>query len=61
MDYESDTLPPGDEQSVSTSVQESEPTRAPNPFPERGAATALTALSNNRSYDPGIITNRLDE
>ena len=35
--------------------------RAPNPFPERGAADVLTALSRTRDPESNIITNPLDE
>lgn len=34
---------------------------APNPFPERSAATAITALGAMSHMDSSIITNPLDE
>jgi hypothetical protein len=35
--------------------------RAPNPFPERGAAQELTALHASSGLESDVITNALDE
>ena len=36
-------------------------TQRPNPFPERGAASAISALSTTPSYEAKIIINMIDE
>uniref|UniRef100_A0AAV1T7T6 Uncharacterized protein n=1 Tax=Peronospora matthiolae TaxID=2874970 RepID=A0AAV1T7T6_9STRA len=64
MDFDSgtDTKVEGEEQSkLNTPVYGEIPHLAPNPFPERSAATALTALGAMFHMDTSIITNPLDE
>uniref|UniRef100_A0AAV1UAX4 Uncharacterized protein n=1 Tax=Peronospora matthiolae TaxID=2874970 RepID=A0AAV1UAX4_9STRA len=62
FDSGSDTKVEGEEQSKpSTPVRGDIPHPAPNPFPERSAATALTALGAMSPMDTSIITNPLDE
>ena len=62
VDYGSDTSVKEEEKSESTtSVCERTSRPAPNPFPERGAAAALTALGGMSNVDSSIITNPLDE
>uniref|UniRef100_A0AAV1UC53 Uncharacterized protein n=2 Tax=Peronospora matthiolae TaxID=2874970 RepID=A0AAV1UC53_9STRA len=62
FDSGSDTEVEEEEQSKpSTPVRGDIPHPAPNPFPERSAATALTALGAMSPMDTSIITNPLDE
>uniref|UniRef100_A0AAV1UJ86 Uncharacterized protein n=1 Tax=Peronospora matthiolae TaxID=2874970 RepID=A0AAV1UJ86_9STRA len=62
FDSGSDTKTEGEERSkLSTPVRGDIPHTAPNPFPERSAATALTALGAMSPMDTSVITNPLDE
>ena len=56
MDYGSDV-----ESKFSTPVRDDVSRHAPNPFPERRAADALTALHTTPDMGSAIITNPLDE
>ena len=56
LDYGSDV-----ESKVSTPVRDDMSRQAPNPFPERRAADALTALHPTPGMGSAIITNPLDE
>ena len=56
MDYGSDV-----ESKVSTPVQNDMSRQTPNPFPERRASDALTALHTTPGMGSTIITNPLDE
>ena len=63
VNYESDTdfLGP-DESPLATITGEDDSRRAPNPFPERGAADTLTALRASSDLESStLITNPLDE
>uniref|UniRef100_A0AAV1TYL8 Uncharacterized protein n=1 Tax=Peronospora matthiolae TaxID=2874970 RepID=A0AAV1TYL8_9STRA len=61
-DSSSDTKVEGEEQfKPSTPVRGDIPHPAPNPFPERSAATTLTALGAMSPMDTSVITNSLDE
>jgi hypothetical protein len=55
----------GSDTSMTTPPRSPEPEardlRAPNPFPERGAAQELTALRASSGLESGVITNALDE
>ena len=63
VDYESDTDFVGPDGSPLTTITGEDDTRhAPNPFPERGAADALTALRDPpNEASPAMVTNPLDE
>uniref|UniRef100_A0AAV1TI87 Uncharacterized protein n=1 Tax=Peronospora matthiolae TaxID=2874970 RepID=A0AAV1TI87_9STRA len=62
VDSGSDTKVEGEEQSkFSTPVRGDILHPAPNPFPDRSAATTLTALGATSPMDTSIITNPLDE
>ena len=56
LDYASNV-----ESNVSTPVREDMSRQAPNPFPKRRAANALTALHTTPGMGSAIITNPLDE
>uniref|UniRef100_A0AAV1TJN0 Uncharacterized protein n=1 Tax=Peronospora matthiolae TaxID=2874970 RepID=A0AAV1TJN0_9STRA len=57
-----DTANQGEEKSEpSTSVCDRVSRLALNPFPDRGAATALKARGAMSNMDPSIISNPLDE
>ena len=63
MDFESHSQSEEEEKErrLLTPSPPDERRRAPNPFPERGAADVLTALSRTRDPESNIITNPLDE
>ena len=63
VDYESDTDFVGPDRSPLTTLTGEDDTRnAPNPFPERGAADALTALRDPPDESStAMVTNPLDE
>ena len=62
VDYESDTVvEEGETLEPATSASCEPPCIAPNPFPERSTAQALTALHASTTLDEPIITNKLDE
>ncbi|CAI5733685.1 unnamed protein product [Peronospora destructor] len=62
VDYGSDTDVHGEERTMSDSpVQEASPHTAPNPFAERGEATAPSAQHQTLIVGDAIITNPLDE
>ena len=64
VDYESDTVFQAEDDPqppIVVSRPERERTHTPNPFPERSAVNALTALRATPGLEPGIITNRLDQ
>jgi len=58
VDYGSDTSMASPQRSPEPEARE---LRAPNPFPERGAAQGLTALRASSGLESGVITNALDE
>ena len=62
VDYDSDTVVEEGEIPKPATSASCEPSRiAPNPFPERSPAQALTALRDSATLDEPIITNELDE
>ena len=69
VDYDSHTHSKGEVQDVQEvqrprsrqSRRINESRRAPNPFPERGAADVLATLHRTPDRESNIITNRLDE
>ncbi|CAI5737337.1 unnamed protein product [Peronospora farinosa] len=63
VDYESDTVFVGPDGSpLATLTGEDDTRHAPNPFPERGAADALTALRDPPDVSSTVtVTNPLDE
>jgi len=58
VDYGSDTSMASPQRSPEPEAQE---LRAPNPFPERGAAQEFTALRASSGLESFVITNALDE
>ena len=62
VDYDSDTVVEEGETPETATSSSCEPSRiAPNPFPERSTAQALTALRDSTTLEEPIITNNLDE
>ena len=62
VDYDSDTVMEEGGTPEPTMSASCKPSRiAPNPFPERSTAQALTALRASTTLDELIITNKLDE
>ena len=62
IDYESDNVTPVVEDPESDTSVSRKPSRiAPNPFPQRSTAHALTTLRASTTLDEPIITNKLDE
>ena len=62
VDYDSDTVVEEVETpEPATSAPCGSSRIAPNPFPERSTAQALTALRASTTLDEPIITNKLDE
>ena len=63
VDYESDTDFVGPDGSPLTTITGDDDSRhPPNPFPERGAVDALTALRDpSNEASPEMVTNPLDE
>ena len=61
VDYDSDIVVEDGEISEPATSASCDPSRiAPNPFPERITAQALTALRASTTLDEPIITNKLD-
>ena len=62
VDYDSDTVVEEGETPEPATSASCEPSRiAPNPFPERSTAQALTELRASTTLDEPIIINKLDE
>ena len=62
VDYNSDTVVEEGETPETAASASCEPSRiAPNPFPERSTAQAITTLRASATLDEPIITNKLDE